>query len=274
MIKCITLDREFDTQLEMFKALKEAKKDILNLKMSKTYKSIHKGVLSTSFYAPGTTKAVQGLEAGFIYPIISNTKYMDSHMDVHMDNSMNRTVDHQQGKVYYAVNHDLSIGKIIAYPRDVEMMLKDIAWSDIGKDFPGTTQALMFKTKTFEYSNKDAVGAIENKAPVQNSIRMQYKDMAMAINSMDDDFAAEKAEWDENIEKIVNKEVAIEAGYFFPVKELSIEREGSMVIQGSNDATPIIIPNPSKDTSENGSSKDTQTPAEDSQTKFYQNLIS
>ena len=65
-------------------------------------------------------------------------------MDVHMDNSMNRTVDHQQGKVYYAVNHDLSIGKIIAYPRDVEMMLKDIAWSDIGKDFPGTTQALMF----------------------------------------------------------------------------------------------------------------------------------
>jgi len=272
MIKCIALDREFETKEEMFVALKAAKKELLSLKMSKTYKSIQKGGLYTAFYSPGATKAIQGLEAGFIYPIISNTKYMDSHMDVHMDNSMNRTVDHQQGKVYYAVNHDLSIGKIIAYPRDVEMMLKEIAWTDIGKDFSGTTQALMFKTKTFDYSNKDAVGAIENKAPVQNSIRMQYKDMAMAINSDDPDFAEEKAEWDENIEKIVNKKVAIEAGYFFPVKELSIEQEGSMVIRGSNDATPIILPDSSKGTPEDGSSVDTQKTAEDSQKLFYENL--
>ena len=73
--------------------------------------------------------------------------------------------------------------------------------------------------------------------------------------------------------KIVNKEVAIEAGYFFPVKELSIEREGSMVIQGSNDATPIILPGSSKDTQDDGSSTDTQKPAADSQKNFYTNLI-
>ena len=273
MIKCIALNKEFDTKKEMFIALKAVKQELLSLKMSKTYTSIQKGALSAGFYATGTTKAVQGLEEGFIYPIISNTKYMDSHMDVHLDNSMNRTVDHQQGKVYYAVNHDLSIGKIIAYPNDVEMFLKDVAWSDIGKDYPGTTQALMFKTKTFDYSNKDAVGAIENKAPVQNSIRMLYKDMAMAINSDDPDFAEEKIEWDQSIDKIVNKEVAIEAGYFFPVKELSIEREGSMVIQGSNDATPIILPGSSKDTQDDGSSIDTQKTVADSQKNFYENLI-
>lgn len=274
MIKCIALNKEFDTQQEMFKALKASKKDLLNIKMSKTYESIKKGALPTDFFDSAITKAdCKGLEKGFIYPVISNTKYMDSHMDVHMDNSMNRTVDHQQGKIYYAVNHELAVGKIIAYPKDVEMMIKEISWKDLGKDYEGTTQALMFKTNTFDYSNKDAVMAIEQKAPVQNSIRMRYKDMAMAINSNDPDFVEEKAEWDANIDKIVNNAVAIEAGYFFPVKELSIEQEGSMVIKGSNDATLIISPGSSKDTLEAGSSKDTQNPAADSQKTFYQNLI-
>ncbi len=240
MIKCKVLDKEFSTKLQMFKALKENKDEILALKKSQVYKSCEKGNEVSKSFNYSVTKQIDGLEKGFIYPVISNTGYIDSHMDAHMPNSMNRTVKQQQGKVHYIVNHELEIGKIIAYPKDVEMLIKDIAWKDLGKNYDSKTQALLFKTNTFDYSNKDAINAIDNKQPVQGSIRMSYKDIKMAINSDEDQFKEEKIEYDKNIDLIVNSEVAEKEGYFFPVYELAIEKEGSMVVLGSNDSTEII----------------------------------
>jgi hypothetical protein len=257
MIKCTVLDKEFATKEEMFKALKENKTEILSLKKSQVYKSCDKGNEVSSSFNYNVTKEIKGLAKGFIYPVISNTGYIDSHMDAHMPNSMNRTVKQQQGKVHYIINHDLSIGKIIAYPKDVEMLIKDISWKDLGKNYEGNTQALLFKTNTFDYSNKDAVNAIDNKQPVQGSIRMSYKDIKMAINSNEDEFKEEKVEYDKNIDLIVNREVAEKEGYFFPVYEVAIEKEGSMVVLGSNDATEIIYNgSSSKDTQNDGSSKE------------------
>ena len=39
---------------------------------------------------------------------------------------------------------------------------------------------------------------------------------------------------------IANKAQAIEQGYFWVVTEAKISQEGSMVLRGSNDATPIL----------------------------------
>ncbi len=239
MIKCKVLNKEFETKRAMFSALKENKEKIISLKKSQVYNSCEKGGQVPLSLNGIATKGIDGLEKGFIYPVISNTYYMDDHLDVHIKNSMNRTVEQQQGKVHYVVNHELKIGKIIAYPKDVEMFLKEVSWRELGKDYDGKTQALLFKTNIYSYSNKDAADAVREKAPVQGSIRMLYFDMSMAIDSDDPDLKEENAEFQKHIDKIANKEKAKEVGYFFPVYELGITQEGSMVVQGSNDATEI-----------------------------------
>lgn len=261
MIHCKELNRDFFSKNEMFQELKKNKEQILTFKKAQVYKSLEKGGAVPISMSETQIKSIDGLDDGFIYPVISNTYFMDFHKDVHITNSMNRTAKQQQGKIHYVVNHQLEIGKIIAYPKDVEMLLKDIQWKDLGADYEGSTQALMFKTNVFDYSNDDAVKAINTKQKVQGSIRMQYLDMDMALNSDDPDFKEEKIQYDKHIDKIVNREEVEEDGYFYPVYELKIVDEGSMVVLGSNSITEIQYPSGSskQDTHNKGSSEqDTQ----------------
>jgi hypothetical protein len=260
MIHCKELNRDFSSKNEMFKALKENKEQILTFKKAQVYKSCKKGAAVPISLSLTETKGIDGLEDGFIYPVISNTYFMDYHKDVHITNSMNRTAKQQQGKIHYVVNHQLEIGKIIAYPKDVEMSIKDVQWKDLGADYEGTTQALMFKTNVFDYSNEDGAKAIKTKQKVQGSIRMQYLDMDMALNSDDPDFKEEKIQYDKHIDKIVNRKEVEEDGYFYPVYELKIVDEGSMVVLGSNSITEIQYPSGSskQDTHTGPSEQDTQ----------------
>jgi len=255
---CKELNTEFENKEEMFKALKANADKIISLKKATVKNS--EGISNIISLKDSNDKTIAGLEEGFIYPIISNTMYMDSHKDVHDNGSMNKTVKEQKGKVHYAMNHDLSIGKIIAYPNDVEMLMKTVKWSDLGRAYEGTTELLMFKTNLQDYSPNDARIAIEQKLPVQNSISMIYKDIVLAVNSEDKDLRAEKKAYDNIINQIANKEEVEKDGYLWIVKQLAIRNEGSMVTLGSNDATPIIYSEPSnKDTQIQEPLKDTQT---------------
>jgi disulfide oxidoreductase YuzD len=121
------------------------------------------------------------------------------------------------------------------------MMLKTMSWADLGrKDLEGQTQALIFKSLLTEKSNKDGFEAYRDNDPVEHSIRMQYVKIGLAINSDHEDFVNEKAEWDKIYPLIANKERADALGYFYPVYEAKIYKEGSMVLAGSNDATPTL----------------------------------
>ena len=68
---------------------------------------------------------------------------------------------------------------------------------------------------------------------------MRYVKIDLAMNSESPADAKEKAAWDKYINKIVNKEKAIEQGYFWAVTEAKVI-EGSAVPLGSNFATPTI----------------------------------
>ena len=88
---------------------------------------------------------------------------------------------------------------------------------------------------------------------------MQYVKISLGINSTEKDFAEQKAYYDKRISEIANKEVVEEQGYFWGVEEAKIVKEGSMVIFGSNDATPIQYTEAVIDTSgKQEPSKDTQ----------------
>lgn len=272
MIRCKELKKDFTSKEEMFTALKESKKELISLKKSAVKFSDPNGLTIV-----GKSDAIKSLKpkteieyGSYVYPIINTTKYMDSHGDVHLDGIWNKSAKEQSGKTYLLINHELSVGKVIAQPKDVEVMVKSIPWKDLGRDYDGNTEALIFKAKLTERSNKDGFLAYKENDPVEHSVRMQYVKIDLAINSDDEDFEVEKALWDAVYPQIANKEVADESGYFWAVSEAKIFKEGSMVLAGSNDATPTLYDiEPSKDTQEKeeaaqGTSSDLQT--------FYEHL--
>jgi len=237
--KCLELpDLTFETKAEMFRAIKDNYALIVDAK---------KASIKTSDrlnFAPATGNVLKGLtlDSGYIYPVINTTKYMDSHNDVHLDGIWDRSLKHVQGTIYYLANHELKVGQVVAYPKDVKVMVQLVKWKDLGFDFEGETQALMFKISKDKVRMQEARTIIEEKIDIEHSVRMQYVKFTLAIDSLEPDFKAEKENYDKIISKIVNRKRAEEAGYFFAIEEAKIIKEGSMVLNGSNDTTPLILP--------------------------------
>lgn len=244
MIKAIEFpNKVFATKEDLFLELKKNESKLIDLKKSSVYKSHEKGQFSflNMDKTFGCSKANFNSKSGYIYPIISTTGYMDSHKDVHFNGSMNKTAREQQGKVLYALDHELKWDSILAWQKDVKMFVANIDWQMVGKNYFGQTEALIFEIAKDKIARKDVLKAIEDKASdFENSIRMVYYKVVLGVNSTNPDFAENKAYYDSRINQIFNKEVAIEDGYFWGVEELGIQKEGSLVVAGgSNDATSI-----------------------------------
>lgn len=264
-IYCKELDRYFDTHEDMFAQLKANESAIITMKTENIYKSVEKGHSKLKFLDTTKVSVEDAEKAGFkveddyIYPIISTTKYMDSHSDVHFDGCFKRTVKEQKGNVYYILDHELKFNSIIAWQKDVEMFISDIPWSWVGKDYEGNTQALVFKIRKDAIILPNVLKAIEDKdAEFENSIRMRYIKVKFAINSNNKDYAVNKQYWDSRINEIANNKEAKEQGYFWGVEELAIYKEGSLVVAGgSNDATSIVTGN-----DKNANNKEVEQPEE------------
>lgn len=244
MIKAIEFpNKSFTTKEDLFSELKKNEDRLISLKTSEVYKSHEKGQFSFLNFdkCEDVGKGLYGAKANHIYPIISTTNYMDSHKDVHFNGSMTKTAKEQNGKVVYALDHELKFDSIIAWQKDVNMFVRQIDWSLVGKDYIGKTEALIFEIAKDKITRKDVLTAIENKvSEFQNSIRMVYVKMILGMNSKDKEHANNKAYYDSRINQIANKEVAEDEGYFWGVEELKIYKEGSLVVAGgSNDATSI-----------------------------------
>lgn len=232
--------KSFETKAEMFSALKESKAEIIALKKSAIKFS---EAVSLVVKEDGTAKQESSakLQYGdFIFSVINTTLYLDSHSDVHINGIWDKSVEAQQGKVYLIINHDLSLGNVVAYPKDVTMMVKTLPWSQLGKSYEGETQALIFKAKMTEKANSSAYMAYRDGEDIQHSIRMQYVKLELAINDEGERFSEEKVVFDKYIDQIANKAVAMEQGFFWAVTEAKIYKEGSAVLFGSNDATPTL----------------------------------
>lgn len=235
--------KTFSSNEELFAELKKHEDKIIEFKKSVVYESekktqcfgnLHINKFENSKGLGFTTKSNN------IYPIISTTRWFDSHDDVHFDGCFKKTVKDQQGNVYYCADHNLTVDGIIVLKKDVEMLIQAIDWTIVGKDIKGQTEALIFSIDKDNIIHDKAGEIIESDTGLQNSIRMIYVTIKMGLNSKDKAYVSNKAYWDLRIESIANKEDAIKAGYFFGVEELKIFKEGSLVIAGgSNSATAI-----------------------------------
>lgn len=162
-------DKTFATKQELFKELRDNAAKIIACKKSEIHKSYYKGGagLNNGFLMKHdeTTKVGPQMKDGFCYPIINTTKYLDSHDDVHLDGTFTRSAKEQNGKLYYVADHEIKTNTIIAWPADVNVMLKQVPWSWVGKDYVGNTEALIYEIDTESIVNAAAKDIIVKRRP-------------------------------------------------------------------------------------------------------------
>lgn len=263
---CKELSKTFESKKELIKELVLRLDEVTELK-----KSAVKFSDPTPFQIIGKSEVLKSLTpteqityGSIVYPVINTTNYLDSHSDVHLPGIWKKSIKEQKGKIYLIVNHDLEIGKIISQPKDVEAFTQVMEWKELGANFEGETEALIFKSKLSERSNVDGFNAYKFNDPVQHSIRMIYDKMYLCVDpEMDDDadMAAYNENWEKYITQVINADKAKEQGYFWAITEARIFKEGSMVIAGSNDVTPTLydLDKSLKGTLDNESQGGTQT---------------
>lgn len=240
MYKSIELNKEFATQAELFAALKANKKHIIVIKKSQIYKSIEKGQITGEQII--TRELSKGLptKKDYIYPVINTTDFLDSHLDNHQKGIWTKSVDEQQGKIRYSLDHSSKIVDVVAWPEEVKIKTEVLKWSDLGFDYVGETEALIFEINKNSIDNTEALKIINKKRPIENSVSMQYVIITLALNSTDKQYKEEKKEWDSKIDSVANKDFAMEQGVMWIVYEAKIVIESSMVTKGSNGATTTI----------------------------------
>jgi len=238
MIYCKELKKEFSSKEKLFKELVKNEKSIIELK-----KATIKNTPPVSLFGlkeTERTKALSFVKEGFVYPIINTTNYFDSHGDVHFPNLWNKSLKDKSKKIFYVLEHELEVDSVIAFPNDVNAFVKNVNWSDLGRDYNGTTQALIFEIPKNKIQIEKIAKLFDEQISFENSVKMRYIQVQLAIDSTSSDYAKQKALWDARIDEVANKDVAKEYGYMWCIDEASIEKEGSLVLFGSNDATPVI----------------------------------
>lgn len=237
-IFCKELNQEFVDKESMFVELAKNESKIVELKKAAIKES---DSVSTFFeLKESTEKKLSFVKDGFVYPVINTTNFLDSHGDVHFPNIWNKSLKDKAKKIFYVLEHKLSIDSVIAFPNDVNAFVKTVSWKDLGFDYQGETQALIYEIAKDKIKMPRIKELLEEKTSFENSVRMRYITMNLAVNSTNPDLSKNKQLWDDRIEKIVNFEKANEEGYFWAVDQASIEKEGSLCLFGSNSATPII----------------------------------
>lgn len=231
-------NRTFNTKGELFTALKKHKDTIVQLKKAARVSDNTKASIPQDV----EKEIIKGIDVrdGHSLHVINTTKILDSHRDLHINGLWSKSIKEQRGKIFFLVNHDMGVGSVVAYPKDVKMRAINVSFKDLGVDYDGDTQALVFEVANDKIRHTEAKHIIDNNIEIEHSIRMSYVKIELAINSDDADNKAEKQIWDKYYPVVANKEDADEVGYMWVVKEAKIISEGSMVLKGSNFVTPMI----------------------------------
>lgn len=244
MIFCKELDKNFETKEELFKELKANKKLLIAEKKAKVYKSIDKGISLVS-NQEGFSKIVgaeksEPFDSNYYYFVVNSSNVLDRHSDMHIKGNWNKTVKEQQGKVYLVFDHSLKRNDIIAMKENIEMFTAEIPFSLLGKNYEENTYCLIYKVRKDNIENEDAKKWLEKGYKLEASVRMQYTDIDIAIDSDKKGDEKEKANFDKYYPEIANKNEFDKIHYFWIVKQAKNVYESSLLLFGSNSSTGLI----------------------------------
>jgi hypothetical protein len=232
---------EFATKKELFAYLKQNKHIHIQAKKAELKRADAVGCFLLEVKDNEVTKAaidpeVINLDSFNVSVAINSTNLMDSHYDVHIPGLWNKSLKEQKN-LYLLQEHKMEFKNIIS--DEVKAMVKNMPWSELGFNYPGNTQVLIFNAKILKDRNEYMAEQYAKGRVKNHSVGMRYVSLELAMNSESKFDREEKAVWDKYISQIANKEDAEAQGYFWAVLEAKII-EGSAVPLGSNFATPTI----------------------------------
>lgn len=166
--------------------------------------------------------------------IINTTKIFDSHGDVHIDQLWNKSLKETKD-LYLVKEHNFSFEGIIS--ENVKAFTKQMSWNELGFNYAGQTQALVFDSVITKEDNAFMFERYKAGRVKQHSVGMRYVKLDLAVN--DERYEKEYAIWTKYYDLIVNKDDVDAVGYFWAVTEAKVF-EGSAVVKGSNFATPTV----------------------------------
>lgn len=244
----------FNTKKELIDFVKTNKSDLIEFKKSQTKFT---NPFGSSLFEQKTNKAINtgyidDVDSGVIKrTIIGNTyNYMDSHFDVHLKGIFSKSISERKDKIWHLHDHIHQVTAKVGKFSDVYE--KEIDWADLGINKMGTTMALMADSNISKQMNPTIFNEYLKGEIDQHSVGMVYVKIELAI---DDDSDSEGfGNWNKYLPILGNPQKAIDAGFFFVVKEAKLI-EISAVLEGSNDLTPTL---PNKITPKEEPSKDTQ----------------
>jgi len=244
MIHCKELNKSFENKFQMFEALKNAKAFIVGEKKAQILKSYEKGLgVNLKTIDPlKFSSASKGLmtDSNYHYIVVNTTKVLDSHGDLHQNGIWTKSVQEQQGKNYLVTDHEMKIANVVAKKENVEMFVAEIPFSALGKSYEGNTQALIYKVSKENIINDIAKEWLESGDDIEASVRMQYVNIDLAMNSEEKGDEEYLKRFNENINTIANKSEFEEIDYFWTVSEAKNIGESSLVLRGSNSSTGLL----------------------------------
>jgi hypothetical protein len=169
--------------------------------------------------------------------VINTTNIIDSHLDLHIPGMWDKSLKENSKRMIHLQEHEMKFDKVIADGDDIKVFTEFYTWKELGFDFKGKTQALVFDSTVRKERNEYMFKQYAKKRVKNHSVGMFYIKMILCIN--DEDYGAEHEAFQKYIEMAVNPEVAEQTGYFWAQTE-SKAVEGSAVVKGSNYATPTI----------------------------------
>lgn len=231
-------NKTFSSKEELFKALVENQKELISIKKSteKRADAVHSSLFVDKKNATTKSEEITDLTNTTVKAVINTTNILDSHGDVHINGLWKKSLK-DNVTFLHLQEHERCFDKVIT--DSAKGSVKLMKWSDLGFNYEGETEALIFESKidpnrnTFMY-NQYANGWVKN-----HSVGMRYVNVELAINSEAEWDKKYKATWDKYYPIIANKDTADERGYFWAVTEAKII-EGSAVVMGSNPATPTL----------------------------------
>jgi hypothetical protein len=255
-------ESKFKTKKELFKFLFENKDSLSAQKMAnlKTADcvSFSPTIIRSKEDADKANEPIDvaNLSELKVVVIINTTNLMDSHADVHIRGIWKKSLSENK-MIMHLQEHRMIFKNIISDGKNLKAYVKDYSWSELGFDFEGKTQALVFESTIEKKRNEEMFNQYANGWVKNHSVGMRYVKYDMAIN--DEDYPNEFEAWNKYYPDIANKDTADARGYFWYVLEAKAI-EGSAVPLGSNFATPTLENNKDEPPKQGTQEEDNQPP--------------
>jgi hypothetical protein len=159
---------------------------------------------------------------------------------LHIEGNWEKTIKEQQKKTFLVFDHKLERSEIIAMKEDIEMFTAKVPFSLLGKYYSGETYCLIYKVKKDKIINEQAREWLEKGYSLEASVRMQYTDIALCMNSTAQGDEKELENYSKFYPLIANKEDFETINYLWAVLQAKNVYESSLVLFGSNSATGVV----------------------------------